>query len=43
MQYHFYSSMKSVEEWNYVWQIEDALIRLDLLTKTGWLGHGNTK
>jgi hypothetical protein len=41
VQYEIYRSMKSVEEWDYVWQLELVLINLDLLTKTGWLGHGN--
>jgi hypothetical protein len=41
MQCRYYNSIKSVKEWQYVWQIEDTLVRLNLLPKTGWLGHGN--
>jgi hypothetical protein len=41
MGYTIYKEMKEVEEWNYVWDLESALVKLELLTKTGWLGHGN--
>jgi hypothetical protein len=39
--YAIYKEMKEVEEWNYVWDLESVLVKLELLTKTGWLGHGN--
>jgi hypothetical protein len=42
MAYRIYQEMKDVGEWYYVWDLESVLVKLELLTKTGWLGHGNT-